>query len=86
MAGSVSGALRCHTSLPSQVSSWKLSEPFCFCSSVTGFGLGLGGGAGGETLVIFFGLGRVGGGCFLFTSSAGMGSISGMEGSGGVWV
>jgi len=62
--GSFSGVLRCHTSLPSSVSSWKLFELSPFCSDGV-FILGFGGGAGGVTFVGFFGFGRVGGGCFL---------------------
>ena len=91
MTGSFSGVLRCHTSLPSNVSSWKLPELVPLRSlepGETGLVLGLGGGAGGLTLVGFFGLGRVGGGCFLPRASGDTwsltGSISGIDGSGGV--
>jgi len=47
--------LRCHTSDPSQVSSWKESVFF----------FGFGGGAGPDLLGFLFGFGSVGGGSFL---------------------
>ena len=90
MAGSFPGVLRCHTSDPSIVSSWKLLLSPLFSAEAPLLSLGLGGGAGGVTLVGFLGLGRVGGGCFFpGTSGSGewsvTGSSSGMAGSGGEW-
>jgi len=78
--GSFSGVLLCHTSLPSQVSSWNdpLVSPL-LCSGSDLF-LGLGGGAGGVNLdpESFFGFGRVGGGTFLLFLVSGITSPSGM--------
>ena len=89
MAGSFSGVLRCHTSDPSSVSSWKLDLSLLSPASAPLLSLGFGGGAGGAALVIFFGLGRVGGGCFLGPPPGGewsvSGSSSGMAGRGGEW-
>ena len=88
MAGSFPGVLRCHTSDPSKVSSWKLLLSLLSSKAVPLLSLGLGGGAGGVTLVTFFGLGRVGGGCFLMVETSEWsltGSSSGMAGSGGEW-
>ena len=90
IAGSFPGVLRCHTSDPSKVSSWKLLLSLLSSKAAPLLSLGLGGGAGGVTLVTFFGLGRVGGGCFFpGTSGSGewsvTGSSSGMAGSGGEW-
>ena len=88
MTGSFAGVLLCHTSDPSKVSSWKLLLSLLSSKAAPLLSLGLGGGAGGDTLVTFFGLGRVGGGCFLMVETSEWsltGSSSGMAGSGGEW-